>query len=106
MEGCRGGEEKGHEADLPVDIERHASYLADAFDDRRSLAWYRLVLRVVPREIVWDAFTRARDVPRTRLRRSRAALFTALVREYVDGTRRPRRRRGRPAAPSPCLSRP
>lgn len=83
---------RGNDSIEAVDNEQHAVYIADAFDDMRSLAWYRLVLRVVPREVVWDAFVRARDLTRSNVRRSRAALFTSIVRHHVD-SRRPLRRR-------------
>ena len=84
-----------------ADVEADASFIADAFDDRGSLAWYRVVVGTVPREFLWDAFARARDVGRCKLRRSRAALFSSIVRGHVDR----KRGRGRPLAPTAELAR-
>jgi hypothetical protein len=60
-----------------------ASYLADALADAKSLAWYRKVVATLPREVVQDAFARARDARREDIRRSRAALFTSIVRPLM-----------------------
>ncbi len=102
MEGAGGRAERSPQ----YDVERDASYLADAFDARGSLDFFRLVAATVPQPILWDAFVRARDAPRTSVRRSRVAIFTAIVRDYVDAARRPRRRRGAPPSSSRCISRP
>lgn len=87
-------------------VERDASYLADAFDSPQSLDFFRLVAATVPQRILWDAFTRARDVPRTQLRRTRAAVFVSLIREHVGGRPWRRRRRGPSPSFSRCLPRP
>jgi hypothetical protein len=64
------------------DSERLADYLATRLGDEKSLAFYGLVARSVPREVIGDALGRALDVPRHNVRRSRAALFTALIRPH------------------------
>ncbi len=66
-----------------VDTQCLADYLAKRLDDEKSLAFYQLVARRVPREVVQEALTRALDVPRKDVRRSRAALFTSIVREHL-----------------------
>ncbi len=69
-------------ADDPVD--KLASHLADALDDPNGLAWYRKVAREVPQQVVLDALGRARDLRRADVRRSRAALFTAIIRPHLN----------------------
>ncbi len=69
--GCRG---KGREEE----IEALASHLADRLDDRKSLALYRRLARTVPAEVIRDCLGHALDLPRSQVRRSRAAYFTAL----------------------------
>lgn len=85
MEGVGG---RGHA--VRDEIERDACYLADAFNSPSSLEYFRFVVSVVPRHLVFEAFARARDVPRSAIRRSRAAIFTSLLRAEI-GRRRPRR---------------
>ncbi len=72
------------------DVDNFASYLADALDDRKSFAWYCKVVAHLPREVVLDAFQRARDTRRQDIRRSRAALFTSIVRPLMNPTLCPR----------------
>jgi hypothetical protein len=67
-----------------VDIDAaFASYLADRLDDAKSFAWYRMVVSQVPRSVVEAALVRALDVPARSVRKSRAAIFTSLVRHHV-----------------------
>lgn len=81
-EGCRG--EAGPRWGQPVDdADRTARYLADRLDDPKSLRWYRLVCSALDATTVRDALVRALEVPRAEVRRSRAALFTSLVRPLV-----------------------
>jgi hypothetical protein len=81
--------EGGPPPEPPVDSpERLADYLATRLGDEKSLAFYGLVARSVPREVIGDALSRALDVPRQNVRRSRAALFTAIVRPHLP--QRPR----------------
>ena len=67
----------------PVDIRNRALVLARQLDDERSIAFYRLVVRKVPEHLVRDALIRALDLPKRDARRSRAALFTSIVREHL-----------------------
>jgi hypothetical protein len=64
-------------------IESVAHHLACALRDDRSLAFFKIVAAVVPREVIRDALTRALDVPAPAVRRSRGAIFTALIRPYL-----------------------
>lgn len=79
----RDGGSKG-EGPVAPDFEKTASYLADRLDDRKSLAFYRLVAASVPSEVIRDALTRALDLERASVRRSRAAYFTSLVRPHLQ----------------------
>lgn len=81
------GEGRGRTGAVDNSTERLADYLASALRDEKSTTWFLLVAKIVPREVIRDALTRALDVPSRDVRRSRAAIFTALVRPYV--TRRP-----------------
>lgn len=99
--GNGGAGERGEGASQPVDtlsaaehIERIAGYLATRLRDEKSLAFYRLVARAVPREVVRDALARALDVPQQSIRRSRAALFAHLMRPHM-----PRRSPTNPQSP-------
>jgi hypothetical protein len=81
--------ERAAQTAAPVDDnERLADYLATRLGDEKSLAFYGLVARSVPREVIGDALSRALDVPRQNVRRSRAALFTALIRPHLPRTPR------------------
>lgn len=71
----------GRENPTPVDTsEAFAAYLAEKLSDHGSLNWYRHVVRRLPREQVEEALRRACDLEPHQARRSRAALFTWLVR--------------------------
>jgi hypothetical protein len=65
------------------DIDRVAAHLADSLRDWESIVFFRQVARAVPREVIRDALTRALDAPRESVRRSRAALFTHIVRPHL-----------------------
>lgn len=81
--GCRGKE--------GIDgVDNLASYLADALDDSRSLRFFRLVAANVPGDVIRECLTRARDIPRRDIRRSRAAVFTKLVLPHLEARRRAR----------------
>jgi hypothetical protein len=84
-EGCRGGEGAACSSSDAgaVDSQCFADYLSRRFGDEKSLAFYELVVARVPREVVHDALVRALEVPQRDIRRSRAALFTALVRPHL-----------------------
>lgn len=60
-----------------------AEYLADTLGDaeHHNIAFYRLVCRTVPRDLILDALQRAKDAQN--VRRSRAALFTFLIRHHL-----------------------
>ena len=84
--GCRGKErEEGAEV--------LAIHLADRLDDRKSLALYRRLARAIPAPIIRDCLARTLDVPRSKVRRSHAAYFTALclphLREHEAHAGRP-----------------
>lgn len=70
-----------HATPVDNDIERVAAHLASALRDEKSIAYFRLVARAVPREVIRDALARALDA--RSVRRSRAALFAHLVRPHL-----------------------
>jgi len=85
------GEDGGPGEETPIAVdksERLADYLADVLRDDKSLAFYKLVAAAVPHEVVREALDRALDVPRHQVRRSRAAIFTALVLPHLRAHRR------------------
>lgn len=63
------------------DIERIAAHLASALRDEKSIVFFRLVARAVPREVIRDALMRALDAQS--VHRSRAALFAHIVRPHL-----------------------
>lgn len=71
------------DADARELADERAGYLAEALDDHRSHAWYRRVVLSVPESVIRDALMRARDLPTKNVRRSRAALFTSIVRPHL-----------------------
>ena len=75
------GEEDGEVS--TGDTERLASYLADRLADPKSLAFYRRVAVLVPREVVREALVAALDLAPAEVRKSRAAYFTAIVRPHL-----------------------
>jgi len=60
-----------------------ADRLADALDDRISLACYRRLTREHPHELLERALDLARDVPPELLRRRRGAYFMGIVRKLA-----------------------
>jgi hypothetical protein len=71
----------GLDEDPSDDPERVAAHLASALRDEKSIAYFRIVARAVPREVVRDALTRALEA--RNIRKTRAALFVHIVRPYL-----------------------
>jgi len=76
-----GASQAGDNHRTADDIERIAAHLASALRDEKSIVFFRLVARAVPREVIRDALTRALDAQS--VHRSRSALFVHLVRRYL-----------------------
>jgi hypothetical protein len=95
--GREGGRGKGNPPAASPAVDNLAWYLADKLHDPKSLAWYRRVARSLDRSVIDDALRRALDLEPRETRRSRAALFTAIVRPYLT----PSSPRPRYAPPSP-----
>jgi len=72
-----GVSETGDNPGPAADIERIAAHLAFALRDEKSIAFFRIVARAVPREVIRDALTRALDA--CSIRKSRGALFAHIV---------------------------
>jgi len=79
----KGRRRRGATGNSLVDIRCKALILARQLDDERSLAFYQCAVREVPEHIIRDALTRSLDVPRRDVRRSRAALFTSIIRPLL-----------------------
>jgi hypothetical protein len=71
----------------PNGPEGFARYLATTFGDTafRNIAFYRVVVRTVPRHVILDALGRAKDA--RDVRKSRAHLFAFLVRDHLPKRR-------------------
>lgn len=61
-----------------------ATELASRLADPGSLAWYVIVARSVPWRVIDHALTRALEIRRSELRRSRAAYFAGIVRPHLQ----------------------
>ncbi len=85
--GCRGKEET-HVVDAV--IHNLAELLANAFADKRSRRFYRLVAERVPLGIIRNAMTDAFEPAPREIRRSRAAYFTSCVMPALEAARRKR----------------
>lgn len=79
-EGLRGEGRGERLVEIAFDIAHH---LAATLRDSRSLAWYRCIARRLPLEVIQDALARAMEPPEHEVRRSRAALFTAIVKRRL-----------------------
>ena len=66
---------------IDLEPERVAGYLASALRDEKSIAFFQVVTRSVPREVVSDALERALNA--RNIRKSRGALFAHIVRPYL-----------------------
>lgn len=60
--------------------------LADALDDRKSLALYIAYSRRYPERLLRKALTEAKDIPSNKIKKSRAALFNHLVQKHAQET--------------------
>lgn len=58
--------------------------LADALNDRKSLALYIAYSRRYPEKLLRKALTEAKDVPSAKIKKSRAALFNHLVQKHAQ----------------------
>lgn len=89
LEGMKGS--RGRKGVWPVDNpDDLAEYLATRLEDMHSLPFYQLLVRRVSRTILETKLSQALAIPAHKLRRSRAAYFTHLVKPYL---RRPNRSR-------------
>jgi hypothetical protein len=82
--GCKG---EGPELVLADAVDAVADVLVDALADKRSRAWYRIVAERVPLGAIRGALAVALEPSPRDLRRSRGALFTAVVRRSLDHRR-------------------
>lgn len=70
-------------ADLNPVEESLARELAEALGDQASLDLYRAYVLAYPDVLLRRALAEARSVPQERIKKSRGALFTYLVRKYA-----------------------
>lgn len=67
-----------------IRAERLAENLACALGDRRSLAGFYKLARTYPHDLLQEAERRTMLIPDAQVRRTRGALFTAIVRKLAD----------------------
>lgn len=77
--GPRGGHHAASGRDEPSGL---AFEIADALGDLSNLARYEDLVETYPEPLVRRAFREARLVPRSRVRKSRGALFTYFLKNY------------------------
>lgn len=70
----------------PHDEPGLALEIAETFDDLSNLARYEDIVETYPEPLVRRAFREARLVPRDRVRKSRGAIFTYLLKTYENNT--------------------
>ena len=61
-----------------------ALQLAEALNDEKNLGLYLSYCRKYPKEIITRAFIAAKELPIEKVKRSRGALFTYLVKKYAQ----------------------
>ncbi len=68
-----------------------AREIAESLGDAESLSLYRMYTETVSEELLRRALSEALSVPEEKIKKSRGALFTYLVRKYVRryGNHRP-----------------
>lgn len=64
-----------------------ARTIAEAFSDTENLATYQILCRNYPESAVRGAYRSALGVPDEKVKRSRLALFTFLVKKYAADTK-------------------
>ena len=60
-----------------------AHHIARAFDDLDRLHNYVVCCQKYPLAVVWKAFKDAQNVPEAKIKKSRAAIFFYLVKQYA-----------------------
>jgi hypothetical protein len=65
-----------------------AHEIARAFDEEFLLEFYESVVRRYPEDLIRRAYEKAMTVPAERIRKTRGAIFTYLVRQYDRKRRR------------------
>jgi DNA-binding MarR family transcriptional regulator len=79
--------DKSYKADDPAGAdgnEAMAQYILEQLGDRKSLGFYRKVARLMPEGVIYRALSETKDADLTgRIRRSRGACFTDLVKRYA-----------------------
>ena len=63
-----------------------AAHIAIALDDRDNYSIYRRLASKYPEELLRKVLAEVRKVPQEKIRKSRGALFTYLVKRYAGKT--------------------
>lgn len=80
LQGDTGGESTSSQNQ---DLGALAEYVRHGLgDEETDLEHYAELLEGVPKEVIRQAFEQARRVPREKIRKSRGALFTYLIKQY------------------------
>lgn len=64
--------------------EELALRIAEALNDRKGLGLYLSYCRKYSRPVIWKAFATAKEIPPDKIRKTRGALFTYLVKKYAQ----------------------
>ena len=63
-----------------------AQEIAQAFGDTSQVDVYRRICNTHDRQVVYRAYREAVDVPLSKIKKSRSALFIYLIRKYEENT--------------------
>ncbi len=74
---------RGHPSSA-VEEDILAREICQSFDDQENLALYQSYIRKYPREIIEKAFKEALKLPSKKIKKTRGALFTYLVKYYAE----------------------
>jgi len=60
-----------------------ARKIAGAFNDEQNLPLYLNYCRKYPKEVILEGFRKVKEIPQSKIRKTRGALFNYLVQKYV-----------------------
>ena len=76
--------EKEPKLEQKSEPEALALEVAKGLDDIENAEYYLSFCPRYPKEIIQRAFEKAKDIPEEKIKKSRGALFTFLVKEYAQ----------------------
>jgi len=69
---------------VKVDHERQAQRIAKEFQDEDNLGYYEDLCERYPEHLINRAFSEVLKIPQAKIKKSRGALFTYLLKKYAD----------------------